>query len=132
MQSVTGSTSTDTAYPPALDPKGGTLVGQVVGFDQAPTKFAANAVIVRIQDDDGKVGSLWLTSTVLKSQFARLRPKVGERIEVRYLGLRDGAGGSYHNYKVTASERPPFEPDWNELGGELDEDYSSGPPLEED
>lgn len=124
--------TSDTAYPPALDAKGGEIVGTVVGFDQAPTRFAANVVIVRIQDDTGQVGSLWLTSTVLKSQFARLRPKVGERVEVTYLGLKDGANGAYHNYKVTAPERPPFEPNWNDLGGELDEDYSSGPPLDEE
>jgi hypothetical protein len=113
-----------TEYPPAIDLRDvGEVEGTVDGFDQAPTKFAPNAVIVRIRDSSGAVGSLWLTSTVLKSQFARLKPKVGERIHATYLGMREGAGGSYHNYKVTAPDRPPFEPDWDQLGGEEDGDF---------
>jgi hypothetical protein len=126
------STAQEQQYPPAIDPKAGTVEGIVEGFDQAPTRFAANAIIVRLRDKDGHVGSLWLTSTVLKSQFSKVRPKVGENVRVTYLGMREGANGSYHDYRVEASGRPPFQPNWDALSGDSEDDapYSSGPPLE--
>lgn len=115
-------------YPPAIDLREvGEIEGVVVGFDQAPTKFAANAVIVTLKDSGtGELGSLWLSATVLQSQFARLKPKVGETVRVEYLGLREGASSSYHNYKVTIPSRPPFVPDWNALGGEGGDDDVAG------
>jgi hypothetical protein len=118
-----GSTA-ENECPEFLDPaEESPLTGVVRGFDTAPTKFNKSCVIVTLEVD-GVPRSLWLTSTVLRSQFARLRPEVGETITVEYLGKRDGVNAECHNYKVTAPNRPPFVPDWESLGDEELEDES--------
>jgi hypothetical protein len=119
------STDAGSEYPAFIDPKDEDVEGIVTGFSEGATKFGS-AVIVNLKVGDTE-RSLWLTQTVLKSQFARLKPKVGERVKVEYLGQRDGASGEYHNYRVTAPDRPPFVPDWSQLAGE---DYADENPFE--
>jgi hypothetical protein len=117
-----------TEYPKFINPiEAGEVEGTVTGLDKAPTKFG-QAMIVNLAVD-GEERALWLTQTVLRSQFGQLKPKVGEKIRVEYLGMRDGAGGEYHNFRVTAPDRPPFVPDWDALAGEAGyEDENPFPP----
>lgn len=102
------------AYPQFIDPKEELVDGVIVGFDRAPTKFG-EADIVRVKPAEGEERSLWLTATVLKSKMARLKPKVGERITVEYLGEREGANATYGDYAVEMPDRPPYVPDWDKL-----------------
>jgi hypothetical protein len=103
-------------YPPFIDMvQRLTYEGTVVAFDEAPTRFAKSCVIVTLRDKDGIEGSLWLTSTVLRSQFARLRPSLGERISVVYHGMRKGGDSMYHDFDVEAPDRDPFVPDWDAI-----------------
>jgi hypothetical protein len=113
----------DTGYPRAvnseLDAEPGTsITGTIEGFDQGPSAFGKDVVIATLKLETGEVVSLWLSATVLVSSFARLKPKVGERVSVTYLGTRQGAAASYKAYRVEAPDRPPFEPDWDSLGGD--------------
>jgi hypothetical protein len=107
-------------FPAFVDPvKESPIIGTILGFDRAPTKFSEgkNVVIANL-DIDGETRALWLTSTVLRSQFARLRPEVGERVQVEYRGVRQGFNAEYHNFAVTMPDRPPYVPDWDEMEDE--------------
>lgn len=101
---------------------GSSLVGEVVGFSEGPSKFRPEPiVIVNLRREDGVVLALWLNSTVLQSKVARLRPKIGERLEVKYLGPRQGATATYKDFRVEILDREPFVPDWAAISGEVDE-----------
>jgi hypothetical protein len=102
-------------YAEYIDAKAGDISAVVVGFSKAPTKFQPDCVIVELQLEDGTRRALWLTSTVLASQMAKVAPDIGERIHVSYKGKREGANGEYHDFVVTAPERQPFKPDWGTL-----------------
>jgi hypothetical protein len=58
--------------------------------------------------------SLWLSTTVLLDQFKRLRPRIGERIGLKYLGVHPDRG--YHRYKLLVDREEPL--DFTPLGGE--------------
>jgi hypothetical protein len=112
-----------TGYPRAINAQldaepGTTITGTIEGFDQGPSAFGKDVVIATLELEDGEVVSLWLSATVLVSSFARLKPTVGERVRVTFLGSRQGASATYKAYKVEAPDRPPFEPDWDSLGGD--------------
>lgn len=109
--------SNNSAYPEFIDPRAGDISGVIRGFSEGPTKFG-DAVTIDLELDDGTHRTLWLTHTVLKNKVARLKPDVGERIDVRYLGKRDGAANAYHDFAVTMPERPEFKPDWDAIGDE--------------
>jgi hypothetical protein len=128
------SSTKETEYPPAVktaldQAPGNSLSGTIEGFDTGPSKFGRDVVIatVKITEDGtgeyetGDVVSLWLSSTVLRSQFSQLKPKVGELVKVVYGGKKIGVDAEYKNYRVTAPDRPPFEPDWSAMSDEDDE-----------
>jgi len=129
------SNTKETEYPPAVNvaldqAAGNHFSGTVEGFDTGPSKFGKDVVIatIKIAEDGtgeykaGDVVSLWLSSTVLRSQFSQLKPKVGELVKVVYGGKKVGIDAEYKNYRVTAPERPPFEPDWSAMSDQDDEE----------
>jgi hypothetical protein len=122
---VNEHSTTDTGEFPApviFDEPGSTILGEVVGFSEGPSKFKPEPiVIVNLRRADGVVLALWLNSTVLQSKVARLRPKLGEQLEVEYLGKRQGASAEYRDFRVTVIDREPFEPDWAALSGDVEE-----------
>jgi hypothetical protein len=113
-------------YPPAIILKepGARAEGTLVEYSAAPTRFSngKDVPIAVIEDKDGNRGSLWLNTTVLLSQFAKIRPKPGERMVITYRGLKDDADPPYHDWRVTCPDRPPYVPDWDALAGEFVED----------
>jgi hypothetical protein len=111
-----------TGFPPPLilDNAGDVGEGIIESYSEGPNRFnpGTNTPICNILlDDIGQVRSLWIARFVLRSKFAELKPKVGERVRVEYLGMREGGNGNnYHHYSVTCPDRPAFTPDWSELG----------------
>ena len=117
-----GRTESEYPAPVILGDPGDEITGEVVGFSEGPSKFSPDPItIVNLRRDDGVVLALWLNSTVLQNKVARLRPKVGELLEVEYLGKRQGANAEYKDYRVAVPDRQPFEPDWSSIGGEVEE-----------
>lgn len=121
------SSTDDTAsgYPAAingwLDEKvGNTFTGTLVGYDQAPSRFGKDVVIATFVDDKEKQHALWLSATVLVSQFARIKPEPGEKVTVTYLGTK--GENSYKNYTVDCPDRPPFVPDWAALSDDVEDE----------
>lgn len=71
-----------------------------------------------VEKDDGSRVSLWLNSTVLLGQFEREKPKVGERVGIRFLGKHPDKG--YKRFTLIVDRAEPEEPDFSPLGGERD------------
>ncbi len=96
-----------------------TIVGEFRRLEQGATAYGPARIVV-LKTQDGAERSIWLFHAVLKNEFARVRPKVGELIAVRFLGRKQGAAGqSYSAYRVVA-QRDEGAPDWDALDGSED------------
>jgi hypothetical protein len=86
--------------PPAWKPvPGEVLVGTVEAYDTYVGKYGESKVcILRDQAEDALI-SVYLSPTVLLGEFKKLRPKIGEKVGIRYLGKAEGDDG-YHRFKV--------------------------------
>lgn len=104
-------------YPSAWIPEvGDCIAGVVRRYSQAELKKVGLSWLCTVQTDDTTVQTIFLTNSVLKSEFARLKPKIGERISIRYLGIP--ANKEYHKYVVRCPGREDdLVPDWDDLGG---------------
>jgi hypothetical protein len=101
-------------WPPAWRPEpGDILVGRVVAYHQGYTVYGPVRTAI-IEQDDGDRVTVWLSSTVLLNEFAKLKPKPGERIGLKYLGMHPDRG--YHRYKLLVDRDEPLE--FTPLGGE--------------
>jgi hypothetical protein len=108
-------------WAPAWKPKpGDTLVGTLLRYDTGHTPFGPVRTAT-IRKADGERVSVWLSNTVLLNEFARLKPKPGERIGLKYLGTHRER--RYHRFRLLV-DRPDGEPSFEPLGGE------TGRPLE--
>jgi len=77
-------------YPPTWRHEpGSVLVGRLVRYSQAPTRYGP-AVVAWVEPDDGSsTVALWITPAVLLAEFKRLRPEPGEMIGARRLDDAD-------------------------------------------
>jgi hypothetical protein len=99
---------------------GDRLVGTVASVDERTNEWGTYPLIV-IETDNGNEITVHGSRTVLRNEFARLRPMVGERIGIKYLGKIDRAGGaSYEGYKVVLDRATP--PDWDKIALEASAD----------
>lgn len=91
-------------FPPAFrfEDEGSMIVGKVVGFSRAYSKHGPYPVVTVRDEEDNEVKSVHCFHTALASQFREQDPKPGDRIAVRYDGLKTAKDGEteYHNYKV--------------------------------
>jgi hypothetical protein len=98
---------------------GEALEGEFVRLDRGQTEYGAAAIAV-IRTDDGSERAVWLLHAVLKSELARVRPKPGERLAIRFDGRKKSAKGhSYAAYSV-AVDREDSPPSWDEIDDEPD------------
>lgn len=69
--------------------------------------------IVTLDTDDGEK-AVHAFHQVLRTELARRRPKIGDEIEVTYLGKRENqsGNGSYHAYRVTGGQVQGY--DWSQ------------------
>ena len=107
-------------YAPAWRPEqpGETLMGEVLEYSTAASQFGA-CPVVTVVDENGEAHSVWLLTAVLRSQFGKARPKIGERIGIRFLGRRISASGmEYSDWRVEVDRDPADElPDFNSWAG---------------
>ena len=77
-------------YPPTWRHEpGSVLVGRLVNYTQAPTRYGP-APVAWVEPDDGSpTVALWITPAVLLAEFKRLRPALGEMIGARRLDDAD-------------------------------------------
>lgn len=103
-------------YPPIWSPEpGDSIKGVIRRYTETTLEKSGHSWICTIQTGPDTVESVFLTPTVLKSEFARKKPKTGERIGIKYLGTPTGK--AYKKYVVTLPDREDSSlvPDWDEL-----------------
>jgi hypothetical protein len=99
------------------------LVGEFLRLDEGHTSYGPAKIAVLRTKDEREVG-VWLLHTALKSAFARLRPKPGELVAIRYEGKRESAAGqTYDSYRVEIDRARGA--DWDALGAEADAEQES-------
>lgn len=104
-------------FPSRWDPQvGDAIIGIVRRYTDVELEKSGLTRLCVVEREDGEVETLFLSPTVLKSEFWRLKPKIGERVFVRYLGTPKGK--DYKKFVVRCPDRPQEEePDWGDDDG---------------
>jgi hypothetical protein len=95
---------------------GDRLVGTVLDLDTRDGEYGEYP-IVTIQTDLGDEIAIHGFHTVLRREFAKRQPQVGERIGVKYLGKSDRG---YESYRIVWENVVP--PDWSKIAVEAEAD----------
>jgi hypothetical protein len=99
------------------DQAGDEIAGELVRYSRGTTSYGEQVIAV-LRTPEGVERSVWLLHAVLRGEFAKLRPKPGELVLIRYEGKRkSAAGNSYVSYRVEVGRDEPA-PDWEALGAE--------------
>ena len=99
----------DGSYPESWKPSPGDMVvGTVTGYSSAMGNYG-KVVICTIEEETLGRLAIWISSTVLKGEFSEHKPKVGERLGIKYLGPH--ATKNYHRYRLVV-DRPDSLPDF--------------------
>ena len=107
----------DGNWPACWRPKEGeTLVGTIRMYSTGQSVYGPVRTVI-VERSNGERVSLWLSSTVLLACFQQQKPKVGERIGLKYLGKHPEKG--YRRYRLVV-DREEQEPNFSPLGGEAD------------
>ncbi len=93
---------------------GNRLVGQVVDVDSRTTEFGTYPIIT-VLTEAGDEFAVHGFHAVLKNEFAKRRPRIGERLGIKYLGRQEKG---YEGYRVAWQEVVP--PDWNAIAVEAE------------
>jgi hypothetical protein len=97
--------------PPYWDPQpGDTLVGTLRFYTEGTTSVGDRKIAVIEQYPSGELISVWLSRSVLASEFERQQPQPGDGIGLKYVGLkapRRPGGSEYHLYKLWVSRHTP-------------------------
>lgn len=102
-----------TAWKPAPGDK---IIGTVLELDTLESKFSGSYPLVVIETDDGEGNAIHAFHTVLRSELARKRPAIGDRLGIKYFG-RDEDGG-YEMYRVILDRKEPdarAAVDWDDV-----------------
>lgn len=95
-------------FAPAWRPDAGdTIIGRVVDL-QLRTGDWEPYWIVTLELDDGERQAVHAFHFVLAEELRKIRPQIGHRIAIKYLGKPDGK--RYENYRVATENKP--EVDW--------------------
>lgn len=103
------------------------LAGELVRYERGETSYGRQIIAI-VRGLDGSERACWLLHSVLRDEFAKVKPRPGELLLIRYEGKRDNASGQpYAAYRLEV-DREPVAPDWDEVGQEAADDLE--PPLE--
>jgi hypothetical protein len=97
-----------------------TLVGRIVEIEDLEGDYGAYPLI-HVIDDDGNEWRWSVFGSVAQKRVAALKPAVGDRIGVKYLGeepSKNYPGKSYRNWKIVVEKADggtPVGPDWAAL-----------------
>lgn len=97
---------------------GDDLVGVLVDVNvAAPTKFGPSPVVTIKRLNDGELVSLWLLHAVLRREFERKQPLIGETVLVRYDGKvrPEGGGNDYDMYTLVLDRPEGAAPSWDAI-----------------
>ena len=121
----------DRNYAPAWRPApGDSLIGEVTEISERAGYNGDLYVIVTIRRPDGEEAAAHAFHDVLSNELARIAPKVGDTIGIKYLGVHPER--NYHRYRVRrAGGNSSFSwGDYRDGGGESEPDIPLEPPVE--
>jgi len=76
---------------------GDTLTGRLIEIDEGKTDFGKSPILT-IQTPDGKLNTVWVFWTVLKSKLIKLNPRVGDILSIKR--LEDNEKKGYKDFHV--------------------------------
>lgn len=106
----------DGTHPPTLQLKpGDVFVGVVDRYEEGPTRYGPAPIVVVIDETSGELRSLWILHHVLRDEFAKQRPRPGERIGVKRLADSDRG---YQRFVLRVDRQEPADavPDFAAYG----------------
>lgn len=107
-------------YAPAWRPDpGDSLVGEIISLDERDGGYGPYPII-GIRRADGTEASFHALHNVAQTELAKLEPRIGETIGIRYRGLVSSANarGSYHAYTVKMDRPSASGVNWGRYGAE--------------
>ncbi len=113
---------------------GETITGIVSAVDTRPSEYSdEDYPTVEIATEDGRDVLVHGFHSVLKKELANQKPQPGDRIGIRYAGLKTpkGAGKDYESYRVIVEHlsAPAPAPDWNAMGASADAELGETVPA---
>lgn len=104
---------------------GTSIEGRIVSIETGMSNYGKYPILT-IQPDEGDAKAVHCFHTALRSQLARVKPKVGAEVGIMYLGTQRQKAkvrgvSDYHNYRVIFAGDGGY--DWSsEPGAANDED----------
>lgn len=128
---MTEATETQQDYATGWRPKTGDRVaGKVIDITATDGGYGVYPIVTLETEGGGEV-AVHAFHTVLRRELARRRPKIGDKLEITYLGKRDAKSGTqgYDAYRVK-SDKDVVGYDWD---SELSpEERATAAPVEPD
>ena len=88
---------------------GSEIIGTLVRYEKAQTKNGEKIVAHIRPDEGGPVVAVWLSATVLMSEFKKHRPRPGERLSVKRHADHPTKGYQVWSVLVDRPEVPSIE-----------------------
>ena len=105
---------------------GDILTGTIRGYREAVGNYGPVVIATVEEDKTGTRYAVWLSATVLRNEFAKQKPRVGESVGIRYYGTDPVK--NYHRYRLVV-DRPEVVPDF---GGSTTDDEAGNWQAEAD
>jgi hypothetical protein len=93
---------------------GDKVVGVVADVDSRTTEFGTYPIVTLRTDADEEI-AVHAFHTVLKREFAKRPPRLGEGLGIKYLGKSEKG---YEGYRIVWQDVAPT--DWNRIGAEAE------------
>lgn len=93
------------------------IVGTFVRMDYGETDYGTHGIAI-IETPDGTRYGVWLLHNVLRNEFVRARPAIGDMLAIRYLGMVQGEKREYASYRVEIERNTPQTVDWDTIAGQ--------------
>jgi hypothetical protein len=98
------------------------LIGTVVEIETREAGYGPYPVVV-VLTDDGRELAWHAFHTVARAELARVAPKIGDRIGVRFDGKDPEK--KYAKWKVVADHADPQAPDWQAMRAEAESELAA-------
>jgi hypothetical protein len=104
------------------------ITGVVVRVGEQASDYPPPAYVPTVEVfDDNDADTIWRVvgfGSVLYRELTDAKPRPGDRIGIKYVGMKSGAKGDYPAFKVLVqhSGRPEPEIDWDKLEAERPDD----------
>jgi len=95
---------------------GDILIGTVKSYSTDRNQYGPVRVVTIQDEETGELASVWISSTVLLSLFKEQKPRVGERIGLKYTGKHPEKNCELYALIV---DREEADTDFEPLGGEV-------------